>query len=184
MQQRFSGVDTPVSLAWLLRPLTVEAFVNEIWGQTHYHVSRNCPGYFDTLLDGSASVDDLVGVFRPDLTLVSLVREHDKKDAYVYRLADGGFDAAGVGKDFAGGYTIVLESVHRYVRAIASLLQAIEIELNFSTQVNAYITPPGSQGFVAHYDEHDVLILQIRGSKLWHLYDGADVAPHEMRRNE
>ena len=29
-----------------------------------------------------------------------------------------------------------------------------------------------------------MLILQIRGSKIWHLYDGTDVAPHEMRRQE
>ena len=61
---------------------------------------------------------------------------------------------------------------------------AIEVELNFATKVNAYITPPESQGFVAHYDEHDVLILQIQGSKIWHLYDGADVPPHELRRDE
>jgi len=84
----------------------------------------------------------------------------------------------------ADGYTIVLESVERYVRALALLLHSIEVELNFPTQVNAYVTPPQSQGFVTHYDEHDVLILQIRGSKIWHLYDGADVAPHEMRRRE
>ncbi len=60
---------------------------------------------------------------------------------------------------------------------IASLAHAIEVELNFATKVNAYITPPGSQGFVAHYDGHDVLILQIQGSKIWHLYEGADVPP-------
>ena len=184
MQRRLPGVDLELSLAWLLHPLTVETFLNEIWGTTHYHVSRNCPGYFDGLLDGSASVDELLGLFRPDLSLVSLVRENDKKEPYLYRLADGGFDAAGIGKDFADGYTIVLESIHRYVRAIASLLHAIEVELNFATQVNAYFTPPESQGFVAHYDDHDVLILQIRGSKIWHLYDGADVAPHEMVRQE
>ena len=89
------------SLAWLLQPLTVETFLEEIWGATHYHVSRNCPGYFDGLLDGSASVDELLGLFRPDLSLVRLVREDAKKDAYVYRLAGGGFDAAAIGKDFA-----------------------------------------------------------------------------------
>jgi lysine-specific demethylase/histidyl-hydroxylase NO66 len=187
MQQRFSGVEpplAPLSLAWLLAPLTVGTFLDTVWGQTHHHVSRNCPGYYDTLLDGSASVDELVSCFRADLSLVSLARGNDKKNAYLYRLAEGGFDAAGIGRDFADGYTIVLESVHRYVRAIASLLHTMEIELNFTTQANAYITPPGSQGFVAHYDDHDVLILQIRGSKVWHLYDGADVAPHEMRRQE
>jgi bifunctional lysine-specific demethylase and histidyl-hydroxylase NO66 len=184
MEQRLPGVPAELSLAWLLQPLTIETFLNEIWGTTHYHVSRNSPRYLDSLLDGSASVDELVGLFRPDLSLVSLVRENDRKEPYVYRVAGGGFDAAGVGKDFADGYTIVLGSVQRYVRAIASLLHSIEVELNFATQVNAYVTPPESQGFVGHYDDHDVLIVQIRGSKIWHLYDGADVAPHEIVRQE
>jgi bifunctional lysine-specific demethylase and histidyl-hydroxylase NO66 len=184
MQRRLPGVDLEFSLAWLLHPLTVESFLNEIWGTTHYHVSRNCPGYFDGLLGGSASVDELLGLFRPDLSLVRLVRENDTKDPYLYRLANGGFDAAAIGKDFADGYSIVLDSIHRYVRAIASLLHAIEVELNFATQANAYFTPPQSQGFVAHYDDHDALILQIRGSKIWHLYDGAEVTPHEMVRQQ
>lgn len=184
MPQRSSGVDPESSLGWLLAPLTVETFVTEIWGQSHYHVSRSSPEYFDTLFDGSASVDQLLGLFRPDLSLVRLVRQNDTKEPYHYRRSDGGLDVAGIGRDFAEGYTIVLESIHRYVRAIASLLHAIEVELNFATQVNAYFTPPESQGFVPHYDEHDVLIMQLRGSKIWHLYDGIDVAPRAALRHE
>ena len=149
MQQRSSGVDPESSLGWLLAPLKVETFLTEIWGQSHYHVSRSSPEYFDTLFDGAASVDQLLGLFRPDLSLVRLVRENDKKEPYHYRRSDGGLDVAEIGHDFADGYTIVLESIHRYVRAIASLLHAIEVELNFATQVNAYFTPPESQGFVA-----------------------------------
>ena len=184
MPQRSSGVDPESSLGWLLAPLKVETFLTEIWGQSHYHVSRSSPEYFDTLFDGTASVDQLLGLFRPDLSLVRLVRESDKKEPYHYRRSDGGLDVAGIGHDFADGYTIVLESIHRYVRAIASLLHAIEVELNFATQVNAYFTPPESQGFVAHYDDHDVLILQLSGSKIWHLYDGIDVAPRAALRHE
>jgi bifunctional lysine-specific demethylase and histidyl-hydroxylase NO66 len=184
MPQRSSGVDPELSLGWLLAPLTVETFVTEIWGQRHYHVSRSSPEYFDTLFDGSASVDQLLGLFRPDLSLVRLVRQNDKKEPYHYRRSDGSLDVAGIGRDFADGYTIVLESIHRYVRAIASLLHAIEVDLNFATQVNAYFTPPESQGFVPHYDEHDVLIMQLRGSKIWHLYDGIDVAPRAALRHE
>jgi bifunctional lysine-specific demethylase and histidyl-hydroxylase NO66 len=184
MQQRVSGVDAKFSLAWLLQPLTVETFLNEIWGADHYHLKRSCPGYFDGLLDGSATVEELLELFQPDPALVRLVRENDKKDSHAYRLADGSFDVAGVRSDFADGYTIVLDSIERFVRPIASLSHSIEVELNFGTQVNAYVTPPESQGFVAHYDEHDVLIVQIRGSKIWHLYNGADVPPHEMRRGE
>ena len=184
MQQRVSGVDVNFSLAWLLQPLTVESFLDEIWGTNHFHLKRNSPGYFDGLLDGSATVEELLGLFRADLSLVRVVREKDKKDPFTYRLADGSLDFARVRSDFADGYTIVLDSIERFARPIASLAHSIEAALNFATQVNAYVTPPESQGFVAHYDEHDVLILQLRGSKIWHLYDGVDVAPHEMRRGE
>jgi lysine-specific demethylase/histidyl-hydroxylase NO66 len=173
-----------LSLDWLLRPLTVDAFLEEIWGKSHYHVSRDSPHYLDSLLESADSVDALLAVFRPHLSLVSLVREKERKDQYVYRLADGSFDVAAVGRDFADGFTIVLDSVHRFARAIAALSHSIEVELNFATQVNAYFTPPESQGFVAHCDDHDALIVQLQGSKIWHIYEGADVAPHEMWRHE
>jgi lysine-specific demethylase/histidyl-hydroxylase NO66 len=177
MPQRFS-------LAWLLDPLTVDDFLGEIWGSTHYHVSRDRPDYLDSLREGSDSVDDLLALFRPHLSLVSLVRENERKDQYVYRLADGGFDAAAIGRDFGDGYTIVLDSVQRYARAIAALAHSIEADLNFATQVNAYFTPPESQGFAAHSDDHDALIVQLQGSKIWHIYANADVAPHEMSRHK
>jgi lysine-specific demethylase/histidyl-hydroxylase NO66 len=177
MPQRFS-------LAWLLDPLTVDDFLGEIWGTTHHHVSRDRPDYLDSLGEDADSVDDLLALFRPHLSLISLVRESERKDQYLYRLADGGFDAAAIGRDFAEGYTIVLDSVQRFARAIAALSHSIEVELNFATQVNAYFTPPKSQGFAAHSDDHDALIVQLQGSKIWHIYKGADVAPHEMWRHE
>src|SRR4029077_12022391 len=40
-------------------------------------------------------------------------------------------------------------------------------ELGHPVQINAYVTPPDSQGFAAHYDTHDVFGLQISGSKRW-----------------
>ena len=33
MQQRLSGVDVEFSLAWLLQPLSVETFLDEIWAE-------------------------------------------------------------------------------------------------------------------------------------------------------
>jgi bifunctional lysine-specific demethylase and histidyl-hydroxylase NO66 len=182
MRQRLSGVNVELSLAWLLQPLTVETFLDEIWGTTHYHVKRSCAGYFDSLLHGPSAVEELLELSRSEPSWVRLVRGNDKKGSDTYRLADGSLDLVRVRNDFADGYTVVLDDVEQYVRAIALLSHSIEVELNFATKVNAYVTPPESQGFLAHYDEHDVLILQIRGSKIWHLYNGADVPPHEMSR--
>lgn len=168
----------------MLQPLTVETFLDEIWGATHYHVERRCEGYFDRLLSGPSPAEELLEHFQPAHSAVRLVRGGETKAPDTYRLSDGSLDLARVRNGFADGYTIVLNGVERYVRAIASLSHSVEVELNFPTRVNAYVTPPGSTGFVPHYDPHDVLILQIQGSKTWHLSDGVVVPPHQMQRLE
>lgn len=183
MQQRSPGVNTEFSLAWSLQPLSVGTFLDEIWAETHHHVSRGRPGYFDALLPGPSAVDDLLELARREPSAMRLTRGKDKKGPDRYRLADGSPDLDAVRDDFAHGYTIVLDGVEKYIRAVAILARSIEVELNFPVQVNAYITPPGSSGLLAHYDDHDVLILQIEGSKTWHLYAGADLPPREIQRD-
>jgi len=185
LRRRLGRLTIEPSLAWLLQPLAVETFLDEIWTATHYHVKRHSAGYFDSLLHGPSAFEELLELFRREPSSVRLMRGNDKKSGSdSYRLVDGSLDLVGIRNDFADGFTIVADSVERYVRAIASLTQSIEVELNFPIQVNAYITPPGSRGLVPHYDDHDVLILQIQGSKIWHLYNGVDIPPHEMQRRE
>ncbi|WP_406817454.1 cupin domain-containing protein [Mycobacterium sp. M23085] len=168
----------------MLEPLSVQTFLDEIWAQKHYHVARCRGGYFDGLLSGPSALDHLLDLFRREPPTVRLMRGPDKKGADSYRLGDGGLDVAAIRGDFADGYTIVVDAVERYSRNVGLLAHAIEVELNVPIQVNAYVTPPGSQGLVPHYDDHDVLILQIEGSKVWHLYDGVDIAPHRLRRDD
>lgn len=178
------GVIVDFSLAWLLAPLTVQTFLDEIWGATHFHVKRGCAGYFDGLLCGSSAAEQLLEHVRPAASAVRLVRGGEDRDPDSYRLADGSLDLDRVRDGLADGYTIVFNGVEQYMRAMASLSHAIEVELNFPTRVNAYVTPPDSTGFVPHYDPHDVLILQIQGSKTWHLSNGTAVAPHEMEHRK
>jgi lysine-specific demethylase/histidyl-hydroxylase NO66 len=171
------------SLAWLLHPVKVETFLDEVWATTHQHIERHRPDYFDRLF-GSAAVEDFLEFIRPEPSAVRLVRRQENRDPGTYRFADGAIDLVRVRNEFADGYTIVLNGLERYVPAIATLAHAIEVELNFETQVNAYITPPKSQGFMPHYDDHDVLILQIQGSKTWHVYEHSDVPPRDLRRRD
>jgi hypothetical protein len=180
--QKPSGVDIGFSLAWLLEPLSVETFLDEIWTGDHYHIKRGRPGYFDGLLPEPSTVDELLELFRREPSAVRLVRGEDKKGSDNYLLVDGSLDLVGIRNEFADGYTIVLDAVEQYVRAVGTLARSIEVELNFPIQVNAYITPPEQRGLAPHYDDHDVLILQIQGSKTWHLYVGADRPPREIQR--
>jgi len=178
------GVIVESSLAWLLSPLPVQTFLDDIWGATRYHVKRDCPGYFDGLLPGPPVVDGLLDHLRAEPSVLRLVKGEQNRDPATYRRPDGSLDPVGVRDGHAAGYTIVVDNLERYVRTLGSLAHAIEVELNFPTQVNGYVTPPESRGFVPHYDHHDVLILQVQGSKVWHLYGDAPVSPHEMQQRK
>ncbi|GAA4912346.1 cupin superfamily protein [Actinomycetospora succinea] len=80
---------------------------------------------------------------------------------------------------FADGHTVVLQGVHRTWGPVADLVTALAAELGHPAQTNAYVTPASSQGFSAHYDVHDVFVLQVAGSKRWHVH--APVHPDPLR---
>jgi cupin superfamily protein len=153
------------------------------YGGQRTTTSSAAGGYFDSLLPASSAIEELLELFRRESSTVHLMRGKDRKTGSdSYRLVDGSLDLVRIRNDFADGYTIILGGVERFVRAIASLAHSIEAELNFPIQVNAHITAPASQGLIPHYDDHDIFILQIQGSKTWHLYDGPDVPPRELQK--
>lgn len=76
---------------------------------------------------------------------------------------------------FGDGATIILESLHRYSPPLRDFCRDLETELRQSTQVNAYITPPGAQGFATHVDSHDVFVVQLFGTKRWSVFSKEDV---------
>ena len=68
---------------------------------------------------------------------------------------------------FEGGATVVLQGLQRYWPPITRLVAELELALGHPCQANAYLTPPGAQGFAVHSDTHDVFVVQTHGSKLW-----------------
>jgi len=71
---------------------------------------------------------------------------------------------------FADGSTLVLQALHRFWPPIIEFCQRLAAELGHPVQANAYITPPQNQGFSAHYDVHDVFVVQIDGEKQWQIH--------------
>jgi hypothetical protein len=72
---------------------------------------------------------------------------------------------------FASGHTVVLQALHRFWPPLVEFAGALSEDLAHPVQINAYVTPRQSQGFSAHYDVHDVFVLQIAGSKRWTIHD-------------
>ena len=71
---------------------------------------------------------------------------------------------------FEDGATVVLQGLHRYHPPLNRLVSGLEAALGHPCQANAYLTPPGSQGFAVHSDSHDVFVFQTHGSKLWEVH--------------
>ena len=80
---------------------------------------------------------------------------------------------------FSRGATVVLQALHRTWSPVVDLATALGVELGHPVQANAYVTPPDSRGFSAHYDVHDVFVLQLAGSKRWRVH--APVHPDPLR---
>jgi lysine-specific demethylase/histidyl-hydroxylase NO66 len=73
-------------------------------------------------------------------------------------------------EQFHAGATIVLLGMHRYWPPLARFCRDLEGALGHPTQVNAYVTPPGSRGLAVHQDSHDVFVLQAFGRKQWDVW--------------
>jgi lysine-specific demethylase/histidyl-hydroxylase NO66 len=72
---------------------------------------------------------------------------------------------------FADGSTVVLQGLHRLWPPLIVFADQLATDLGHPTQINAYVTPPSARGFSAHYDVHDVFVLQVAGEKHWHIHE-------------
>jgi bifunctional lysine-specific demethylase and histidyl-hydroxylase NO66 len=161
-----------------------DEFASQYWGQQPLlSPAADLQGGFAELLDANA-IDELVsqrGLRTPFLRVA-------KNGA---TLADKAFTAPGgvgariadqVSEDklvrlFADGSTLVLQGLHRTWPPVLEFCQRLAAELGHPVQANAYVTPPQNQGFSAHYDVHDVFVLQIDGEKRWRIHSPVLVSP-------
>lgn len=70
----------------------------------------------------------------------------------------------------ADGCTVVLQGLHRAWAPLRAFSDTLAREVGHPIQVNAYLTPEGAQGFEAHYDTHDVFVVQTVGTKEWRVH--------------
>ena len=132
---------------------------------------------FTELLD-AAAIDELVS--RRGLRTPFLRMAKDGTVLAAARFTRGGGAGAGVTDQAAddriltelgGGSTLVLQGLHRTWPPLVDFATDLAAELGHPVQVNAYITPPENRGFAAHYDVHDVFVLQVAGHKRWHVHE-------------
>lgn len=161
---------TTSPLGRLIAPVSVSTFLNEYFEKKPLLVRGASPTRFEGYVT-SRDVDRCVttlGMHHPELSLVDNTRT---LDAAEYTFPSGMIDVARFYKLFSEGATIIAPNLERKHMPLAELCRGLECELSTRFQANIYLTPPNSQGFRTHYDTHDVIVLQVEGSKHWMLYD-------------
>lgn len=78
---------------------------------------------------------------------------------------------------------MIVNGAHHSIPRLARTCQRLTVELGIPVRANIYMTPPGAQGFSRHSDDHEVVVLQIHGSKAWRLFPEAG-AEIEFELNE
>jgi len=140
----------------------------------------NDPGRYAGLL----SVADLDAFLRTDAARAPRVSMADgarKGSAAVpqddYLEADG--DRVDLPRLLArhdAGASLVVSQFQEMHPPLARFCRGLEKAFLHAVQANIYLTPPGAQGFRVHFDTHDVLVLQVSGSKAWRVWDAIPFA--------
>jgi lysine-specific demethylase/histidyl-hydroxylase NO66 len=162
-----------------------EPFLTDVWGnRATVHVASDPRGFADLLtLDDVDRILTTTSLRTPSFRLVKAGVQipepaYTRSGRTGSKPVSGMADPARIADLFDGGATVVLQGLHRNWEPVAGFCRALEIDLGHPCQVNAYITPPGSQGLALHADPHDVFVLQAFGRKRWEIH----AAPGEAER--
>ncbi|MCX4591227.1 cupin domain-containing protein [Streptomyces sp. NBC_01549] len=75
------------------------------------------------------------------------------------------------------GASLVLDAVEKIHPVVGAAAEGLERFLGTSVQANAYASWTDREGFGLHWDDHDVVVVQVHGSKRWRLYGSTREAP-------
>ncbi len=110
--------------------------------------------------------------------------------ATTYVDEDGRISRVAVAEEYLNGATIILPQLHNSMFNLGEFCRSLEEVFSCHIQTNIYLTPQvnaegtANQGFPPHYDNHDVFVMQISGSKAWRVYGTPVETPFRGERFE
>ncbi len=172
-------------LGSLLAPVGVEDFFRDHWEKEPLLLNRGDPAAYAGLLS-RRDVEQVIaftrpkfvdaGVFSAEPPRASTVvqgwlAERPVRDGVIYPGLDD------LRRVYAQGKTVVIMTMQQRCMPVAALCRGLEDVFHCPVHANLYMTPQGAQGFAAHFDPHEVFVLQLEGTKHWRLHGCARALP-------
>ncbi len=188
------AADESMTLTRLLAPTTVAQFFERYFEREPLHVARADAAYFGDFY----SVDDVetaVHVGSRDTGRFAMARGGDAavepaelqvertniRANYTGKPPVNVLDPRAIAARFDRGHTLLISDAALFSPRLQALCNAIQRETLIYVQANAYLTPPNEQGFALLHDTHDTLVLQIEGTKQWHVRKPVVTLPVESQ---
>ncbi|WP_327385094.1 JmjC domain-containing protein [Streptomyces sp. NBC_01207] len=130
---------------------------------------QHAPDHFDGLLT-MGEVNEWVDSECLPLRNLELVEDGRLMERHEYQGNKGMPDPGRVRAHLAAGQTVSIRRLETAKPSVSRLARGIQELTGYDVQINAYVTPGGRQGFRYHYDPYATLILQVHGSKVWHVH--------------
>jgi ribosomal protein L16 Arg81 hydroxylase len=167
-----------VALQTMVSPVGEEEFLARYWERKPLIVHRSDPAYYGdlfTLQDFDESIARAPGYVKTAEAVTNKhAKHHGKTPTALERVLS----------DMNEGCTLILDGMNQFDPKLKSLCQRLWQETGYAYQTNIYLTPPSGKGFSAHWDNHDVFVMQVLGSKNWKVEKERRTLPEKTQNIE
>ena len=113
---------------------------------------------------------------------VRLARSGELVPGFMYSTDDNEIIVRELLKIIRKGASLVIDDIGKLVPRLRKLERAVERRLRANTMMNAYVTFHEDGAFAAHYDNHDVIVVQVHGEKHWQLFGPIETPELSIRK--
>lgn len=154
----------------LFAPLSFQSFLDTVFTREFY-LARGDSARFEKYCTLQSLLGSLQSPQLPAqrVTLVKNGVSVDPKN-FVQSSALGQLDYSKVKANLADQAALLLTGAHDFIRPLGELAGILTRGFAENVNINIYFGGPNSVGFPLHVDHHDVLVLQVLGSKRWTVY--------------
>lgn len=166
------GHPSPSSIEHLLAPIDLLDFCAEFWERRHLHLERDAD-HHTALLDHDR-IESLIAdaaAAPADTARLQTVRLVDGRPQS-FPLSPGATEADvrdALVHAVSSGYSVIANGLHHFDAQVSMATRAFEDAFGHPCGANLYLTPPEAAGLAAHHDPLESFLLQLSGSKTWHL---------------
>ena len=170
---------------YLINPVSKEKFFKNYYEKNFLHISNRDNKYYDHILTVK-DIDEAFLLNKIPPEFINMANKTPLSHHYWTKNQSlkGVFtDIGKISDALKNGNSLVLNHLHKHIFNLQQFANQLSKELFINLWTNIYITPPSFQAFHRHYDTHDVFVLQIKGEKLWKIYDTPFALPHKTQSN-